>query len=148
MHGPGHGRLTSGGTESIFLAVQTMRDHARAERDIAEPVLLTADTAHPAFAKACKYLDVEQVRVPVARRRSSRRRGDGGRHRRPRTAMIVASSPCYPFGVIDPVTELAAAAAEAGILCHVDACLGGFLLPFWERIGEPVPAVGLPGRRA
>lgn len=139
LHGPGPGRLTSGGTESIFLAVQTMRDHARTERGIAEPVLLTAETAHPAFAKACKYLDVEQVRVPV--------RSDGRADVEAmvsaiddRTGMIVGSSPCYPFGVIDPIPELASAAAEAGILCHVDACLGGFLLPFWERIGEDVPA--------
>ena len=138
VHGPGPGRLTSGGTESIFLAVQTMRDHARSVRGIAEPVLLTAETAHPAFAKACKYLDVEQVRVPV---------GPDGRADveamtaaiDDRTAMVVGSTPCYPFGVIDPIPELAAAAASAGILCHVDACLGGFLLPFWERIGEPVP---------
>ena len=137
LHGPGHGRLTSGGTESIFLAVQTMRDHARQVRGVAEPVLLTAETAHPAFAKACKYLDVEQRRVPV---------GPDGRADAAamaaaiddRTGMVVGSAPCYPFGVVDPITDLAAAAAEAGILCHVDACLGGFLLPFWERIGEDV----------
>ena len=137
VHGPGHGRLTSGGTESIFLAVQTMRDHAREERGIAEPVLLTAETAHPAFAKACKYLDVEHRRVPVT---------DDGRADAAamaaaiddRTGMIVGSAPCYPYGVIDPIPALAGAAAEAGVLCHVDACLGGFLLPFWERIGEDV----------
>jgi sphinganine-1-phosphate aldolase len=138
VSGPGHGRLTSGGTESIFLAVQTMRDHCRHRKGIAEPVLLTSETAHPAFAKACKYLDVEQVRIPVG--------GDGradvdatAAAVDERTGMVVASSPCYPFGVIDPVAELAAAASEAGILCHVDACLGGFLLPFWERLGEDVP---------
>jgi sphinganine-1-phosphate aldolase len=138
LNGPGHGRLTSGGTESIFLAVQTMRDHARRARDIAEPVLLTAETAHPAFAKACKYLDVEQRRIPV---------GADGRADvsamtaaiDERTGMVVGSAPCYPFGVIDPIPALAAAAAEAGALFHVDACLGGFLLPFWERIGEDVP---------
>jgi glutamate/tyrosine decarboxylase-like PLP-dependent enzyme len=55
------------------------------------------------------------------------------------TALVVASAPCYPFGVIDPVPAVAAVAAEAGTLCHVDACLGGMLLPFWERLGEPVP---------
>ncbi len=95
VHGPGHGRLTSGGTESIFLAVQTMRDHARHERGIAEPVLLTATTAHPAFAKACKYLDVEQVRIPV--------RDDGRADVTAmadaiddRTGMVVGSSPVLP----------------------------------------------------
>ena len=56
-----------------------------------------------------------------------------------RTAMVVVSAPCYPYGVIDPVADVAAMAAEHGVLCHVDACLGGFLLPFWAEVGEPVP---------
>ena len=101
-------------------------------------MLLTAETAHPAFAKACKYLDVEQVRVPVG----ADGRADAAAMTEAideRTGMVVGSSPCYPFGVIDPIEDLAAAASSAGVLCHVDACLGGFLLPFWERIGEDVP---------
>ena len=137
VHAPGHGRMTSGGTESIFLAVQVMRDHARQERGIAEPVLVTAETAHPAFAKACKYLDVEQVRVPAG----ADGRADADAMAAAiddRTGMVVGSAPCYPFGVIDPIPTLARSASAAGALCHVDACLGGFLLPFWERIGEPV----------
>jgi len=56
-----------------------------------------------------------------------------------RTAMVVASAPNYPFGVIDPVERIAELAAERDVLCHVDACLGGLLLPFWERLGETVP---------
>lgn len=138
VNGPGPGRLTSGGTESIFLAVQTMRDHARTERGIAEPTLLTADTAHPAFAKACKYLDVEHLRVPVGADGRADAAGMAAAID-DRTGMVVGSAPCYPYGVIDPISELAAAASAAGVLCHVDACLGGFLLPFWERIGQPVP---------
>ncbi|MFM7068694.1 MAG: pyridoxal-dependent decarboxylase, partial [Actinomycetes bacterium] len=57
----------------------------------------------------------------------------------PDVALLVASAPCYPFGVIDPVPAIAAIAAAGGTLCHVDACLGGYLLPFWEQIGRPVP---------
>jgi len=134
---PGAGSLTSGGTESIFLAVQVARDHAR-EQGIDEPELLTADTAHPAFAKAAKYLDVSHRKVPV---------GDDLRlHGEQvaaaiddRTGLVVGSAPCYPYGVIDDIPTIAAAAAERGVLCHVDACLGGWLLPWWERLGEPVP---------
>jgi glutamate/tyrosine decarboxylase-like PLP-dependent enzyme len=135
---PGHGKLSSGGTESIFLAVQTARDHAREERGIAEPQLLTADTVHPAFPKAAHYLDVEHVKVPV----TADGRADVGAMAdacTDRTALVVGSAPCYPFGVVDPISELAALAAERGALCHVDACLGGWLLPFWERLGQPVP---------
>ncbi len=135
---PNAGALTSGGTESIFLAVQTAREHARGTRGIAEPQIVTANTAHPAFEKACHYLDVERVVVPVG----ADRRLDVGAVAAavgPRTALVVGSSPCYPYGVIDPIADLAALAAERGVLCHVDACLGGWLLPFWERLGEPVP---------
>ncbi len=129
--------ISSGGTESIFLAVQVARDHARAERGIAEPTLVTAVTAHPAFAKAAHYLDVEHRKVPVG--------SDGrldvdalARVLDDRTGLIVASAPCYPYGVIDDVPAVAGLAAERGISCHVDACLGGWLLPWWERIGESV----------
>jgi glutamate/tyrosine decarboxylase-like PLP-dependent enzyme len=132
------GKLTSGGTESIFLAVQVAREQAREERGIAEPQLVTASTAHPAFAKAAHYLDVEHVIVPVGAdgrlepAAAAAALGD-------RTALLVGSAPCYPYGVIDPIPELAALASERGVLCHVDACLGGWLLPFWSRLGEPVP---------
>jgi glutamate/tyrosine decarboxylase-like PLP-dependent enzyme len=142
----GGGKLTSGGTESIFLAVQVAREHARGSRGITEPQLVTATTAHPAFAKAAHYLDMEHVLVRVA---------DDGRldpaaaadALTDRTALLVGSAPCYPYGVIDPIPELAAVAAERGVLCHVDACLGGWLLPFWARLGEPVPPwdLSVPG---
>jgi len=135
---PNAGSISSGGTESIFLAVQVMRDQAREERGIAEPRLVTAITAHPAFAKAAHYLDVEQVFVPV--------RDDGRMDTDAlaatvddRTGLVVGSAPCYPYGVIDDIPTIAAIAAEHGALCHVDACLGGWLLPWFEQIGEPVP---------
>ncbi|MFI5043707.1 MAG: pyridoxal phosphate-dependent decarboxylase family protein, partial [Acidimicrobiales bacterium] len=137
LFGASHGSLASGGTESIFLAVQTARDHARA-RGVADPVLLCSTTAHPAFAKACAYLDVERRALPVR----ADGRADPAAYSSAiddRTAVVVVSSPCYPFGVIDPIAEIAEIAAERDVLCHVDACLGGYLLPFWERLGEPVP---------
>lgn len=132
----GHAALTSGGTESIFMAVQTARDDARA-RGIEHPNLVCSITAHPAFAKACHYLGVEMRSTPA---------GADGRAdpdafasaMDPSTAVVVASAPCYPYGVIDPVPQIAALAIEQGTLCHVDACLGGYLLPFWEALGETV----------
>jgi glutamate/tyrosine decarboxylase-like PLP-dependent enzyme len=137
LFGAGCGAISSGGTESIFLAVQTAREWGRA-RGIDRPTLVCCDTAHPAFAKACHYLGVEQIRTP---------HGPDGRAAvaafaaavDDRTVLVVGSTPCYPFGVIDPVAEIAALAIEAGTLCHVDACLGGWLLPWWERLGQPVP---------
>jgi glutamate/tyrosine decarboxylase-like PLP-dependent enzyme len=139
VHGaPDAGKLTSGGTESIFLAVQVARDHARAVRGVDRPELVTADTAHPAFAKAAHYLGVEHVIVSVAK--DGRADVDAMVAAvTDRTALVVGSAPCYPFGVIDPIPELAAASSERDVLFHVDACLGGWLLPFWEQLGEAVP---------
>ncbi len=135
---PNAGSISSGGTESIFLAVQVARDHARQNRGIAEPKLVTAITAHPAFAKAAWYLDIEHVFVPV--------RDDGRMDTDAlaaavddRTGLVVGSAPCYPYGVIDDIPTIAGIAADNGSLCHVDACLGGWLLPWYERIGEDVP---------
>lgn len=135
---PKAGTMSSGGTESIFLAVHTAREHAAQHRGVEHPNIVTAETVHPAFAKACHYLGIEHRRVPV---RDDLRADppamaavvDEG------TVLVVGSAPCYPYGVIDPIAELGALAAERGILCHVDACLGGWMLPFWERLGEPVP---------
>jgi glutamate/tyrosine decarboxylase-like PLP-dependent enzyme len=137
LFGAGCGAISSGGTESIFLAVHTARQWGRA-RGIERPRLVCADTAHPAFAKACHYLGVDLVQTP---------HGPDGRAQPDvmadaagdDTVLLVASTPCYPFGVIDPVERIAALASERGVLCHVDACLGGWLLPWWERLGQAVP---------
>ena len=138
LHGTsGAGGLTSGGTESILVAVSVARDRAVA-RGVREPNIVTSRTAHPAFAKACHLMGLEQRRAEVG----PDWRADPTALARlvdDRTALIVASAPNYPYGVIDPVPAVAELAVNAGTLCHVDACLGGMLLPFWEKLGEPVP---------
>jgi len=132
------GNMTSGGTESIIMAVKTARDWARAEKGITDPEIVLPVTAHPAFDKAAQYLGVKSVPVPI---REDYRADVQAAQRAisPSTILVVGSAPCYPFGVIDPIPELAALAAAQGIPCHVDACLGGFLLPFMERTGHLVP---------
>ena len=107
---------------------------------IAEPRLVTPTTAHPAFAKAAKYLDVDHVLVPVA----ADGRADVAATAEAiddRAGLVVGSAPCYPYGVIDPIEALAALAIDRGVLFHTDACLGGWLLPWWERSAaeDPVP---------
>ncbi|KOX25505.1 pyridoxal-dependent decarboxylase [Streptomyces sp. NRRL F-6491] len=132
------GTFTSGGTESILLAVKTARDHARAERGVTAPELVLPSTAHAAFHKAAHYLGLEPVVVPVD---PVTFRADAGAIAgavTDRTALVVASAPSYAHGVIDPVAEIAAAAAGRGVLCHVDACIGGWLLPHLRRAGRKV----------
>jgi glutamate/tyrosine decarboxylase-like PLP-dependent enzyme len=132
------GCMTSGGTESILMAVKTARNRARAERSVTRPELLAPYSAHPAFAKAADLLGLELVQAPLG----PDYRVDVDRVADligERTALVVGSAPNYPFGVVDPIPELAALALERGISFHTDACLGGFLFPFYERLGEAVP---------
>ncbi|MBQ1089357.1 aminotransferase class V-fold PLP-dependent enzyme [Streptomyces sp. B93] len=132
------GTLTSGGTESILLAVKTARDHARAERGVTRPQLVLPATAHAAFHKAAHYLGLETVTVPVDPETFRPAPADVAAALTDRTALVVASAPSYAHGVMDPVAEIAAAAAERDVLCHVDACVGGWFLPFLARTGRPV----------
>lgn len=132
------GWTTSGGTESILMAVKTARDAAKRDRGETEPELLLATSGHAAFAKACHYFGVKEVRVPVGE--DYRVDVDAmAAAMTDHTVLVVASAPQYPQGVMDPVTEIAALAADAGAFCHVDACMGGFVLPFLARAGKPIP---------
>lgn len=133
------GNMTSGGTESILMAVKTARDWARAERpDITAPEMVLPLSAHPAFDKAGHYFGVRAVHTPL----TPDFQADVSAVRQaitPNTILLVGSAPSYPQGVVDPIPELAALAQEHGLLCHVDACVGGFMLPFVRRLGYPVP---------
>jgi sphinganine-1-phosphate aldolase len=128
------GYLTSGGTESLLQAVKTARDVGR-DRGIARPVVVCAESAHAAFTKAADYFDVDLIRVPVDAdfRVSVDALADACSDE---TIMVVGSAPTYPHGVIDPIGDIASLARDRDILCHVDACLGGFLLPFLADLGR------------
>lgn len=129
------GSVTSGGTESVLLAVQAARD---ARPEVARPVMVLPETAHPAFHKAAHYFGVEMRTAAVG----PDFRADPAAMAElvdDRTVLVVCSAPSYAHGVVDPVPEVAALAARAGVRCHVDACIGGWVLPFARRIGRPVP---------
>jgi sphinganine-1-phosphate aldolase len=138
------GNCTSGGTESILLAVKTARDLARAVRPgVTGPELVLPRTAHPAFHKACHYLGVRPaiVEVDPATFRVDPAAMAGAIT--PETILLVASAPCYSHGVIDPVEAIGALALERGLPLHVDACVGGIHLSIMRRAGLPVPAFDL-----
>ena len=129
------GTLTSGGTESVLLAVQTARD---SRPDISAPTMVIPATAHAAFHKAAHYFGVTPRVVPVG----ADFRADPAAMAvaiDATTVLVVASAPSYAHGVVDPVSAIAAVAASAGVRCHVDACIGGWVLPFAARLGRPVP---------
>jgi len=135
------GTMSSGGTESILLAVKTYRDRAKSKHSFIrrfKPEMIVPESVHVAFNKAAHYfgvklvvakldenysLDIEQVKKLINKN----------------TILLVGSAPSYPFGVVDPVEELGQVALQNNIPLHVDACLGGFLLPFIEKNGISVP---------
>ncbi|SPP98070.1 pyridoxal phosphate-dependent decarboxylase family protein [Bradyrhizobium vignae] len=145
LFGGGHragGTFTSGGTESIFLAIKTARDWARKEKGIDRPKIVMPNSGHAAADKAAHYLGMEVVRVPLR----SDFRADISLLEAAiddRTCMIYASAPGYPHGVFDPIEEIGELANKRGLWLHVDACLGGFLAPFARELGYPIPAFDL-----
>jgi glutamate/tyrosine decarboxylase-like PLP-dependent enzyme len=140
------GTVTSGGTESILLAMKTYRDQARETRGVRRPEMVLPVTAHAAFDKAAQYFNIRPVRLPVGpdyRAGIERARQAINAN----TVVIVGSAPSFPHGTIDPIEALSDLARERGVGFHTDACLGGFVLPWAEKLGYPVPPFDfrLPG---
>lgn len=141
MHGDNRaaGSVTTGGSESIFLALKVARQAAMETGKKEGPFeVILPETAHPAFLKACLYLSLKAVIVPV----------DGQMMADPaamqeaineNTILLGCSAPCFPCGVVDPVRRLGQLAQKYHLLLHVDACMGGFMLPFMEELGYQVP---------
>ncbi len=137
------GSVTTGGTESCLLAVKSARDLWRAEHGReTQPVLVAPSTVHPAFHKACDYFDLTMVTVDIdtdtgtVQAESFIAAVDQQLQAGRPPVMVVLSAPNYPFGSIDPIATIAPAMARRGIPVHVDACVGGFVLPFYPG---PVP---------
>jgi glutamate/tyrosine decarboxylase-like PLP-dependent enzyme len=135
------GTATAGGTESVMLAVKAARDHARRTRPQVEtPKMLLPETAHACFHKAAHYLGVEVVVVDVDPATLRADLADARAKMTGDVILVVGSAPSYAHGVVDPIEGLAALAQEHGALMHVDACVGGCVLPFLRDIGAEVPA--------
>ncbi len=141
-HNPGDGvcgTMTSGGSESILMAMLAYRDFARDEKDIDAPEIIMPHTAHPAFDKAGRYFGIKMVHVPVS---EPDFRVDPSRVEsfiNKNTIAIVGSAGNYPYGLIDPLEELSDIALKHGLGMHVDGCLGGFILPWIEKLGYDIP---------
>ena len=134
------GNMTSGGTESIVMAIKACRDWNRAKRqnpthrgNIVAPL-----TAHPAFEKGAHLMDLEVRRTPItpdlrADPEAMAAATDAD------TIMLVGSTPCFPYGVVDPIPALSDLAQRKSIWLHVDACVGGYFAPFAKALGRPIP---------
>ena len=142
------GNFTSGGTESLILAVKTARDYSRALKPhIKEPEMVLPITAHSSLFKACHYLGIKPV---VTRVHDDTFKADVAAMRAAisdNTILLVGSAPSYAHGVVDPITEIASLAKEKDLLCHVDACVGGIHLSYMRKLGFDVPdfTLNVPG---
>jgi glutamate/tyrosine decarboxylase-like PLP-dependent enzyme len=138
------GSVTSGGTESIILAVKTARDAFQAAHPtIDTPEVVLPETAHASFKKAGHLLKMKVISVPVdpATYKADPHAMEAAIG--PRCAMLVASAPSYAHGVVDPISELGEIALKHRLFFHVDACIGGMVLPYFAELGEPVPPFDL-----
>jgi len=133
------GNFTSGGTESCLLAVKTARDWARAEKRIALPEIVLPVTAHAAYHKGADYFGLKKVMVPVDPQTFRAIPAEIEKAITPSTALIVTSAVSYAHGVIDPIAEIGPIAQKHNVLLHVDNCIGGFILQYFRRLGEPIP---------
>ena len=140
LHGPpsAAGFLTSGGTESIQCAVLAARERGRIERGVTAPEIVLAESAHAAFHKSAHLFGMTAVTTPVSDDWTADVDAMAAAVG-PNTVLVVGSAPQYPQGVVDPIPAIAELAASVGANCHVDACMGGFVLPFAERLGRAVP---------
>jgi len=133
------GNVTSGGTESLFIAARAALDWKRTRRPgPGRPQLLMSTTGYPAFEKFAPILGYDVVRVPV----DEAFRADPGAIEdaiTDDTFMILGSLPPWTHGVCDPIAALGEVALRHETWLHVDACVGGFLAPFVRRLGRPVP---------
>jgi sphinganine-1-phosphate aldolase len=142
FHGPAMtaGSVTSGGTESIMLAVKAAREQAKSGRlqKFTRGEILLPSSAHPAFDKAADLMELDVVRVPIG--------SDYGADLRviedaisDRTILLVGSAPSLPFGRVDPIEEMAELALRHDLWLHVDACIGGYIAPFAMKLGYSIP---------
>ena len=139
------GVITSGGTESIYNAMHVYREWGRA-KGITEPEIVAPLTIHPAHLKACRYLGIKLIHVPA----TADCEADVDAMRKcitPNTVAVAGTAGTYPHGVVDPFSKLSDLALEHNIGLHVDGCLGGFILPWIEKLGYDVPVFDfrLPG---
>ena len=133
------GNVTTGGTESILLAVKTARDWAKQHRPhITQPHVVIPESAHPAFMKAFHYFNIDFTLTKTGKDFSADIAATEAAIAS-NTILLVGSAPAYPYGVMDPIVEIAALAKRKNLLCHVDACIGGFILPFIKEAGYEIP---------
>ena len=133
-----YGNMTSGGTESIFLSLLSARDYSKIHKNIHNPEVVLCSTAHPAFLKAMRFLNIKPIVIST----NSELKLDVSAFEKAinvNTIQLIGSAPAYPYGMIDPIEKLSDLALSHNLFLHVDACIGGFLLSYLKKLGYNIP---------
>ncbi len=149
FHPPAHasGTFTSGGSESIYSALHAMREWAKVHKPgVTVPEIVVPYSVHPSFSKGCHYYGLKLIRTALG----EDMRGSVSAMQAAiteNTIGVVGSAPCWPYGLYDPLEQISELAVEHGLWMHVDACIGGYLAPFVEKLGHKLPVwdFRLPG---
>ncbi|MBC2717766.1 MAG: aminotransferase class V-fold PLP-dependent enzyme [Desulfobacteraceae bacterium] len=141
------GTVTSGGTESILMAMKVYRDRSFKEKGIIKPEIIKPKTAHPAFSKAGSYFGIKIIEVPTDLPDFRVDPDVVEAHINENTVAVIGSAGNYPYGLVDPFDRLSELALKYDIGLHADGCLGGFILPWIEKLGYDIPVFDfrLPG---
>ncbi|EGD75977.1 hypothetical protein PTSG_00685 [Salpingoeca rosetta] len=131
------GAHTSGGTESIILAIRAYKEYFAEKKGITKPNVVVTRTAHPAFDKACDYFGISLRKADEDKTTRQAIPSSMARLIDSNTIAIVGSCPQYPHGAVDPIEDLAKLARKHDIGLHVDCCLGSFVVPFMREAGFP-----------
>jgi len=153
------GFITSGGSESNIMALVAAKARAFAQRyyETAKIRLVSVQERRATFArlrefeaekhsvvmpahthyslyKGCVLLNLEPILVePIAGSFTEIDPNHISAAVRDDTIALVGTAGTWPFGTIDPIAEMGKIAAECDLYFHVDACFGGFIIPFLER---------------
>ncbi len=133
------GVVGTGGTDSIISAVLSYRNKFREENGITQPEMILPVSAHPAFRKGAHYFGLKVVDAPVDSKTTLVDIDFVRDHINPNTILLVGSAGNYPYGTVDPIDQLSVLAVEHKIGLHVDGCLGGYILPWGEKLGYDIP---------
>ncbi|KJX94799.1 sphingosine-1-phosphate lyase like protein [Zymoseptoria brevis] len=135
----GAGVTTSGGSESILMAVLGAREKAYKERGVTEPEMILPNTAHTAFRKAGDYFKIKMHFVPCPEPSYKVHIPSVARLINSNTVLLVGSAPNFPHGIVDDISALSRLAVKRKLPLHVDCCLGSYVIAFLSKAGFPSP---------
>lgn len=126
------GFVTSGGTESLMLAMRCYRNYGMKikRHQPGQSIILSSRSVHAAVLKAGEAYLMKVVYVDDDKegRMDTYDLDNKLYEYGSKVVCVVGSVPSYARGVIDPIEDIARLADEYEVGFHIDCCLGGFII--------------------